>query len=258
MKVSSAVEKIIEERGKEILKSSDIVQAMVMDYVTGSENEKKLFRVSCKNGILDYAYEILQLSDMEQQRILAVKAKSWLKQEAFLSEENAVYAINIILEALCVGFQLMGDEIRNEKIELEKRNTGELSREEDLWHTLCKSGKKKCLGKNQARNLFPNIPDEIIIPNGYSIIGKCAFEYLRFRGKTKRIIISETVEEIQDYAFDNLKVSDYIEIPKSVTKIGDYFPFRLGKFAYIKCEPESYAYEYCRKNYIKNSVDNMP
>lgn len=154
MKVSSAVEKIIEERGKEILKSSDIVQAMVMDYVTGYENEKKLFGISCKNGILNYAYEILQLSDMEQQRVLAVKAKSRLKQEAFLSEENATYAINIILEALCVGFQLIGDEIRIEKIESEKRSTGELSREEYLWHIVETNNNYSSASKEECEEIF--------------------------------------------------------------------------------------------------------
>lgn len=121
--------------------------------------------------------------------------------------------------------------------------------------------KSKCFRINQAKQFFTgmhphiNAYDEITIPAKYTVIGRNAFDF-SYCGtpRTKRVIIPETVLEIQDYAFRGLRVSDYIEIPESVTEIGRS-PFYLGEYAYIKCAPESYAYAYCKINKIKNSVD---
>ena len=112
----------------------------------------------------------------------------------------------------------------------------------------------KYFAKNQARNCFPHGGEYIEIPAIYTAIGSHAFSYL-YNAQTKCIIIPNSVKEIQNYPFSDICVNDYIDVPGSVRKIGESYPFKLGKFGYVKCKPNSYIYKYCKKNNIPNSVD---
>ncbi len=104
--IVDALKIIIQKDGKEILKSGARVQSMVMDYVKGYEREKKLFGIACRNGVLDFAYEMFNIENIEQQKAYAGKSKAKLEYDAFLSEENAEIIINIILESLGATFRL--------------------------------------------------------------------------------------------------------------------------------------------------------
>lgn len=133
MTVAKALEIIIMERGKDILKSSNMVQSMIMDYVTGYDNEKKLFRVGCQHGILNYAYDILISNDGVQRKLLANKAKKWLETEAFLSEENAIIAVNIILEAMNMEFQLKNERVKKFKNNVEDFLIDDIKKAEEYF-----------------------------------------------------------------------------------------------------------------------------
>lgn len=236
-KINEVIEGVFEKYGIDILLEGDRFYAILFDMMPNMQLEHRVLKRMSQEKILLEIHNIIANKDN-------YTSKSISKIEKLLDE---------------AGFSDEWKEIAMDLFGFGTKKKSEENKKENIQYTLHKNGKNKCLGRNQARNLFPNIPDEIIIPNGYSIIGKDAFYYkVGYRGRTKKIIIPETVEEIQENAFCHLEVSDYIEIPNTVKKIDGYFTFRLGEFAYIKCEPESYAYEYCRKNHIKNSVDNMP
>lgn len=59
---------------------------------------------------------------------------------------------------------------------------------------------------------------------------------------------------LDENALSNAKVRKKIVIPESVTQIGQY-AFNLMQNAYVECSENSFAYLYCKKNGIRNSVD---
>lgn len=69
-----------------------------------------------------------------------------------------------------------------------------------------------------------------------------------------QVIIPSTVIIIDNLAFNNIKIMKKITVPDSVIQIGKW-AFNLDENAYIECSPKSYAYNYCKRNNINNSVD---
>jgi len=117
--------------------------------------------------------------------------------------------------------------------------------------------KKKYFTKNVARNTFSTSPKQIVLPEKYNIVGERAFEYIGiFPVHTDSITIPNGYIEIQRDAFHSLKIDHFISIPDSVVEIADN-AFTLEKYAYVICSPNSYAYQYCSKHYLSNSVDGI-
>lgn len=100
MDISDAIESIIANQGIEVLKNSRLVNAHVMDLVRGHDRDKKLFRILCSNGAMEFAYKIAKTSDASQKEIISKKQIKVLVDDAFLAEDNAIAAINIILRGL--------------------------------------------------------------------------------------------------------------------------------------------------------------
>lgn len=100
MDISDAIESIIANQGIEVLKNSRLVNAHVMDLVRGHDRDKKLFRIICSNGAMEFAYKIAKTSDLSQKEIITKKQIKVLVDDAFLAEDNAIAAINIILRGL--------------------------------------------------------------------------------------------------------------------------------------------------------------
>ncbi len=123
---------------------------------------------------------------------------------------------------------------------------------------------EKSFGNEQARGLFTNdmLRDmdgyyldeeeertyrkiELTIPQGYTVIEKNAFNIRQFCGidygyiHVGRLILPDTIQEIQKGAFDRLRILEYIEIPDSVQVVED-LP-SMGSHAYIKCSKNSCA-----------------
>lgn len=69
-----------------------------------------------------------------------------------------------------------------------------------------------------------------------------------------QVIIPSGVIIIDDLAFNNIKIMKKITVPDSVIQIGKW-AFNLDENAYVECLPKSYAYNYCKRNNINNSVD---
>lgn len=101
MTISSALNQIIIERGKEILNDSKTVMSLIADYVTTSEKEKKMFRVAVQNGALKKAYTILDCAESAQKELLIKKLIQELQDEAFFSVENATFIVTMIMDGIC-------------------------------------------------------------------------------------------------------------------------------------------------------------
>lgn len=123
--VPSAIKKIIDDNGLEVLKSSKIVLAYVMDYVRGEEKNKKLLRIACNEGVLDFMLDAKKSDDELQKNICIKKAQKRLMEEAFLAEEYAWHIIEMISEGLSLELlykpSYRSQKPRESKISKEKR-----------------------------------------------------------------------------------------------------------------------------------------
>ena len=100
MDISDAIESIISNQGIEVLNNTRLVYAHVMDLVRGHDRDKKLFRILCSNGAMEFAYKIAKTTDSSQKEVIIKKQIKVLVDDAFLAEDNAIAAINIILRGL--------------------------------------------------------------------------------------------------------------------------------------------------------------
>ncbi len=105
--------------------------------------------------------------------------------------------------------------------------------------------KKKHFAQDTAPRLFASadeIPQILVLPDKYEHISANAFAKLNLDGKEiRQIIISDSVEVIEDNAFAGLVVTEAVHIPKSVRKTG-HNAFTLKEGAYIYCEGNSYIH----------------
>lgn len=127
--ISSALAKVVEDCGLEILCNSRKITAYIMDYVKGDERNKKLFRIAGNVGVFNLLYEAK--IDKGQAELLIGKSLKILEEEAFLSTENAVHIMKILTEGLALGFLKIDD--RNENIEIEILHYAEEDKQINIW-----------------------------------------------------------------------------------------------------------------------------
>ena len=119
--ISDVIENLVSTQGVEILKNAKLVISFVTDLVQGHERDKKLFRVLCNYDVLSGAYKIATARDELQKDIIIKKQYKVLIDEAFLSDENAADALNIVLRGL--GVQEINVEKSIDPIALKSTNT---------------------------------------------------------------------------------------------------------------------------------------
>lgn len=102
--IASALAKVVEDCGLEMLHNSRKITAYIMDYVKGDERNKKLLRIAGNAGVFDLLYEAKMNEDKGKQELLIGKALKALEEEAFLSTENAIHIMGILAEGLSVEF----------------------------------------------------------------------------------------------------------------------------------------------------------
>ena len=111
-------------------------------------------------------------------------------------------------------------------------------------------------GNNKAKKMFSELPEIIRIPDRTDIILTNAFRRVTI-GHTvtvEEIIVPEGVFEIQDEAFNFIKIKKFISLPDTLTQIGKN-AFSLVGNAYVICGIGTVAYRYCKDHGIRNSVD---
>lgn len=107
--------------------------------------------------------------------------------------------------------------------------------------------------ESTAFGMFGIYPGRVInIPPKYSYIASHVFENAK-TASVEKIIIPDSVQKIEGFAFYDVSAK-IIVIPNSVTDIG-ILAFRLARDGYIKCDENSYAYKYAKKEKLKTSVD---
>ena len=98
--ITSVLSFLIDREGIDILLDPNRVMAYIMDLVQGAEREKRLFRIGCKNGVLQTMHKILSEESSSKRKILVLNLKQHIINYAFFSEENAVCIINMSLEGI--------------------------------------------------------------------------------------------------------------------------------------------------------------
>ena len=121
-----------------------------------------------------------------------------------------------------------------------------------------KSDKPREFTENTALGMFGrHLPDVISIPAKYASIGSNVFRYTQgsyLNKQVSKLIIPDSVKQIDSFAFYDIWIKGQIVIPNSVSNIGA-LAFNLKKTGYIVCEEDSYAYRYAVENGLRNSVD---
>lgn len=230
--INDVINDIFDKFGDDILLNGGKFCAVLDDLAPQMTMERRVIHRLFQESMLGEIYTILSQDDFPG------KMDVLLTSAGFSDEWK-----NIVYQAFGFGdVNILSPNVTNYETSTDETNIQKL----------------KYFAKNQAKKLYPTAEKIIRIPEKFTAIGSHAFEYLDTYARTDCIIIPNTVKEIQNRAFYNILVEDYIDIPSSVTYIGEFEPFKLGKYAYIKCEPNSYAYEYCKKNYLSNSVDSIP
>lgn len=97
MNITFALQKIIADNGLEILNNPRMIIALVADYVSGFEKEKKFLKIASVNGVFEIIYEMSRSSSSEEKNILKIKAVHKLETEALISNENAEMIIDLIM-----------------------------------------------------------------------------------------------------------------------------------------------------------------
>jgi len=124
--------------------------------------------------------------------------------------------------------------------------------------SIVKGTQKKEFSASTAAGMFGNnLGNTIEIPAKYSSIGMHVFkqkDILSPRREISKLVIPNSVESIESFAFEDILVKDQIIIPDSVKDIG-FLAFELGSSGYIVCNEGSYAHQYARENGLRNSVD---
>lgn len=97
MNIIFALQKIIANNGLEILNNPRMIIALVADYVSGFEKEKKFLKIASVNGVFEIIYEMSRNSSSEEKNNLKVKALHKLEADALISKENAEMIIDLIM-----------------------------------------------------------------------------------------------------------------------------------------------------------------
>ena len=146
MDIKMALNKIITDFGTDVLKTPDKLIACIMDYVIGHQKDKKMIRIASENGIFDVMWDARNTPNTEAQKALCEKAILILKENAFLSQENANYIVYLIADGLNIAHsQIKNANDQSTSIEQDQEkdqsNTNNISSQNKKQ--LSESGEKK-------------------------------------------------------------------------------------------------------------------
>lgn len=146
MDIKMALNKIITDFGTDVLKTPDKLIACIMDYVIGHQKDKKMIRIASENGIFDVMWDARNTPNTEAQKALCEKAILILKENAFLSQENANYIVYLIADGLNIAHsQIKNANEQSTSIEQDQEkdqsNTNNISSQNKKQ--LSESGEKK-------------------------------------------------------------------------------------------------------------------
>lgn len=238
--LANAISSVTATYGVDILKDGNRFCSILGDIAPGLEKERKILRRAKDEDVFCLLLDAYHADTSKRASIIS-KIEYTLKSEAGFSDEWYL--------ALMTGFS----EAFSWTLPVTKTATVTPT----ATAPTAPATKKKYFTKNIARNSFSTSPKQILLPEKYNAVGEHAFDYIGLSVHVDSITIPNGYVEIQRYAFHPLKIDQFISIPDSVIEIADN-AFTLEKYAYVLCSPNSYAYQYCTKNYLANSVDGIP
>lgn len=238
--MGSVLSELFSTYGIDILKDGNRLCAVFGDVAPSLEKERKILRRAKDEDIFCLLLNAYQADTSKRASIIS-KIEYTLKSEAGFSDEWYQILLTGFSEAFCWTLPAI--------------KTATVVPATTV--PTAPAAKKKYFTKNIARNTFSTSPKQIVLPEKYNVVGEHAFDYIGLSVHVDSVTIPNGYIEIQRYAFHPLKVDHFISIPDSVVEIADN-AFTLEKYAYVLCSPNSYAYQYCSKHYLSNSVDGIP
>ncbi len=102
--ISDAIEKIVSERGIDILHNPKLIYSLITDYVTGYHKEKKLLNILITNNAFEKISELLSITDEQEKTIQVQKLIAFLENDLFISKDNAELILDIIFRGLDIHY----------------------------------------------------------------------------------------------------------------------------------------------------------
>lgn len=190
---------IVREYGIEVLADTLKFTALVYDYMPEFDKECGLIRNMLESGILDHL-----LSD-ENHDMAIMKAKSFMQQKLFISENAAEFVI--VCFTYMFGWPYTSP--------LREKDISEIRREE-----LAAAEKKRFDPVNIESKVLTHmeamkyrLSANITLPDGYTKIDSFCFDKFNF---LRSIKLPATLLAISDYAFSECKHLKGVELPSSL------------------------------------------
>jgi len=127
--LDEGIKEIVSMFGIEILQNEKRFYSLVMDFVPYNEKEKKLLKYALNNNINQSVINILKSNDDFERETIQKQAIQVLVEQALISEENAVYILNLLSKGIGIPIVNSIPKIQNQHDSLSKEELIELEKE---------------------------------------------------------------------------------------------------------------------------------
>lgn len=109
--ISDAIEKIVSERGIDILHKPKLVYSLVTDYIAGYHREKKLLSILAASDVFKKIFDLCSMSEEQEKNIQVRKIVSFLENDVFISKDNAELILDIIFKGLNIQYTFIKEKV---------------------------------------------------------------------------------------------------------------------------------------------------
>ena len=109
--ISDAIEKIVSERGIDILHKPKLVYSLVTDYTAGHHKEKKLLSILAASDVFEKIFDLCSMSEEQEKSLQVQKIVSFLENDVFLSKDNAELILDIIFKGLNIKYTFVKEKV---------------------------------------------------------------------------------------------------------------------------------------------------
>ena len=115
--ISDAIEKIVSDRGIDILHKPKLVYSLVTDYIAGYHKEKKLLSILAASDVFEKIFDLCSMSEEQEKSLQVRKIVSFLENDVFLSKDNAELILDIIFKGLNIQYTFIKEKIVQPPVE---------------------------------------------------------------------------------------------------------------------------------------------
>ncbi len=234
--ITERLSKIVEEQGRDIVTDPTKFVALLNDYIPECEKERRLFRNVISAGVLK------NMLKEQNQEISVMKAKSYMTDDMFLSENAAEFVV--VCFAHVLGWNYVPRAVEKE----EPKHSEETAPTET---PVKKSDEKINIEARVFRKKDANkfrLKSDIVIPEGYTMIDSFCFDGW---GRIRSVELPSTMAGIGEYAFSECKHLRSINFPESIKVIRQNAFAQCIELAMVKIpsgilEIPDNAFQFCR------------